>query len=519
MSGTTARGSRGTLARDPGQALRDVQQVPPIVPHGREGASTRISSAQAPPRANPARSMALSGLIRVHCAGDGELRGARREFALPGRTRHAGAGGARSGPRPAIRGRPGRHSRVGSRADVAIVGGGFTGLWTAIQLADADPRCVSWSSSRRRSGSGRAGGTAGSARPASRMAARTASCTSPTRSTSSSDGHRQPRRARARSCEAEGIDCDLERTGAIDVATEPWQADEFEHEAWDLPRRLADAHVTRPRPRSRRRSTRRASWPAFEEGPEHSVMLDPAKLAWGLADGRGASRRSDRRGHARPPARPPCRRGATSHRRRRHRRRRTRASWPRPRTRAGCAAWSPLFVPVYDYVLVTEPLTAGSARRRSAGRAARAVRRGYQFHYFRLTADDRILWGGYDADLSPGQRGQARVRPPPGDVRHARGALPRDLPAARGHRASPYRWGGAIDTSTRFCVTFGETMGGRVAVRARLHRAGRGGGALGGRRRARLAAAARLGAAQAPVRADRARSRSRRNPPARPRSR
>ena len=26
----------------------------------------------------------------------------------------------------------------------------------------------------------------------------------------------------------------------------------------------------------------------------------------------------------------------------------------------------------------------------------------------------------------------------------------------------PYRWGGAIDTTTRFTVTFGQTMGGRV---------------------------------------------------------
>ena len=55
------------------------------------------------------------------------------------------------------------------------------------------------------------------------------------------------------------------------------------------------------------------------------------------------------------------------------------------------------FVPVYDYVLVSEPLTPdqrasiGWARRQGMSDANN------QFHYFRLTADDRILWGGYDA--------------------------------------------------------------------------------------------------------------------------
>ena len=60
------------------------------------------------------------------------------------------------------------------------------------------------------------------------------------------------------------------------------------------------------------------------------------------------------------------------------------------------------FVPVYDYVLVSEPLTPeqrasiGWARRQGMSDANN------QFHYFRLTADDRILWGGYDAVYYPG---------------------------------------------------------------------------------------------------------------------
>ena len=65
---------------------------------------------------------------------------------------------------------------------------------------------------------------------------------------------------------------------------------------------------------------------------------------------------------------------------------------------------SPLFVPVYDYVLMTEPLTPD--QRASIGWEGRfgMSDSGNQFHYFRLSADDRILWGGYDAIYHAGNR-------------------------------------------------------------------------------------------------------------------
>ena len=54
-------------------------------------------------------------------------------------------------------------------------------------------------------------------------------------------------------------------------------------------------------------------------------------------------------------------------------------------------------VPVYDYALMTEPLTP--AQRASIGWEGREGigDAGNQFHYFRTTRDGRILWGGYDA--------------------------------------------------------------------------------------------------------------------------
>ena len=77
-------------------------------------------------------------------------------------------------------------------------------------------------------------------------------------------------------------------------------------------------------------------------------------------------------------------------------------------------------VPVYDYVLVTEPLSdrAEGGHRLAADRQGLADLANH-FHYYRLTADDRILFGGYDAVYHCGRPGAVRVRGPAGDVREA----------------------------------------------------------------------------------------------------
>ena len=50
-------------------------------------------------------------------------------------------------------------------ADLAIVGGGYTGLWAAIQAKEEDPGATSCWSNATRSRSAPAGATAGSATP------------------------------------------------------------------------------------------------------------------------------------------------------------------------------------------------------------------------------------------------------------------------------------------------------------------------------------------------------------------
>jgi glycine/D-amino acid oxidase-like deaminating enzyme len=121
-------------------------------------------------------------------------------------------------------------------------------------------------------------------------------------------------------------------------------------------------------------------------------------------------------------------------------------------------------VPVYDYVLVSEPL--GSRRGEIAWRRRQGIGdAGNQFHYYRLTADDRILWGGYDAIY----RYRGPVRPDLDDHDATFAKLSQHFfhtfPQLDGLRFT-HRWGGAIDTCSRFSVFFGTAHGGRTAYAA-----------------------------------------------------
>jgi glycine/D-amino acid oxidase-like deaminating enzyme len=192
-------------------------------------------------------------------------------------------------------------------------------------------------------------------------------------------------------------------------------------------------------------------------------VVDPARLAWGLA--RAAERRGVR---------------IAEHTRLTGLRRRTggveattstgtvRARevalatnvFPTPLRRS---RWS--VVPVYDYVLATEPLTAEQLDAVGWDPAIGVSDSGNQFHYYRVTPDRRILWGGYDAIYHYGRS----ISPDHGDRRATFEALARNFgetfPQLRGIRFT-HRWSGVIDTSTRFCAFYGRAHRGRTVYAA-----------------------------------------------------
>lgn len=119
-------------------------------------------------------------------------------------------------------------------------------------------------------------------------------------------------------------------------------------------------------------------------------------------------------------------------------------------------------VPVYDYVLATEPLTddqltrIGWRNRQGIGDCAN------QFHYYRLTVDNRIVWGGYDALYFFGRRVRAAYENRPTTFRRLAAHFFVTFPQLEDVRFS-HRWAGAIDTNTRFCAHWGLAHKGRVA--------------------------------------------------------
>ena len=187
-------------------------------------------------------------------------------------------------------------------------------------------------------------------------------------------------------------------------------------------------------------------------------MVDPARLAWGLAT---ACERRGVRIFENTPVRSLGRIGAG-----------LLAGTDHGRVRAGrvalaTSAYPPLLrrighyvVPVYDSVLMTEPLSP--TQHAAIGWQGREgfSDAGLQFHYYRITREGRILWGGYDASYYPdmGPHREHNVE--------AWGRLAEHFfdtfPQLEGLRFS-HAWAGAIDTCSRFSAFWGTAMGGRAA--------------------------------------------------------
>ncbi len=119
-------------------------------------------------------------------------------------------------------------------------------------------------------------------------------------------------------------------------------------------------------------------------------------------------------------------------------------------------------VPVYDYVLMTEPLTGEQLA--SIGWSGRQglADLANQFHYSRLTADNRILWGGYDAVYPAGGRVAARHEDRPESHARLASHFLAVFPQLEDVRFT-HRWAGAIDTCTQFTAFYGLSHEDRVA--------------------------------------------------------
>ncbi|MXG89033.1 NAD(P)/FAD-dependent oxidoreductase [Nocardioides flavescens] len=336
--------------------------------------------------------------------------------------------------------------------DLAVVGGGYCGLWTAVLAKRRDPGrrvvvleagTVGWAASGRNGGFVEASITHGEENGRRRWP-------------EEYDELERLGHDNLDALEADvrdlGLDCDFERTGVLSAAVETHQVPWIEGDAGFLDHDAVRAEIDSP-------LFLAGSWDR-----DGCALVHPARLAHELA--RVASELGvEVHEHTRvtgldAPARGPV----TLH-------------TDRATVRADHVALATnvfpsllrrtrlLTVPVYDYVLMTEPLTAeqraaiGWEHRQGLGDLAN------QFHYSRLSADGRILWGGYDAVYHRGGRVRAAYEERPESFRRLASHFLAAFPQLEGIRFS-HRWAGAIDTSTRFSAFHGLAMRGRVAYAA-----------------------------------------------------
>ncbi|HEY8259049.1 MAG TPA: FAD-dependent oxidoreductase [Gemmatimonadales bacterium] len=119
------------------------------------------------------------------------------------------------------------------------------------------------------------------------------------------------------------------------------------------------------------------------------------------------------------------------------------------------------FIPLYDYILVSDPLTADQ-RAAIGWRHRQGVSDGRTFfNYYRLTADDRILWGTSEAAYYRGNRVDPSCDHSPAHYAALRASFSRHFPALTGLEF-PYAWGGAICSTTRLTPFFGRALENRV---------------------------------------------------------
>ena len=119
------------------------------------------------------------------------------------------------------------------------------------------------------------------------------------------------------------------------------------------------------------------------------------------------------------------------------------------------------FIPLYDYILVSDPLTPAQHdaigwRRRQGITDGRTF-----FNYYRLTDDDRILWGTSEAAYYAGNRVDPSCDHSPAHYAALRASFRRHFPALAGLEF-PYAWGGPICSTTRMTPFFGRALGGRA---------------------------------------------------------
>lgn len=345
--------------------------------------------------------------------------------------------------------------------DLAIIGAGFSGLWAALQAIEDDPGRSIMVLEAQEAGFGASTRNGGFCEASLTHGLENGLHHWPSEiETLLAMGDRNLAQLLT-TVDRLGIDAAVERTGQLHVAVEPWQVEDLHAEvqvsqAHGVAAELLDQHQTRAQLNS----------PTYLAGVwerDAAVMVDPAWLTWGLrraCERLGVQFRDRSRVLSVEPEP-----GGTGELRVRTASGSVRAdrviavtnAWAEPVSRI--RRW---VIPVHDHVLMTEPLSTAQMDSIGWGNRQGVADAGHQFHYFRLTRDNRILWGGWDANYHRGNAMGSSVEH--GTDTHALLAehFVQMFPQLEDVRFS-HRWAGPIGTTSAFAAGFGTEFGGRLA--------------------------------------------------------
>lgn len=341
--------------------------------------------------------------------------------------------------------------------DLAIVGGGFTGLWAALKARErqSDARIVLLEAGR--CGQEASGRTGGFCAPSISHGVSNALARHPGEAETLIRLGRQNLVDYQRDLEGYGIDAGFTLSGKLNVAATPWQAEGLQAMARNYERFGIECTLLTGAQLSEKLDS-----PAYVAGlfEPNYALIHPTRMVSELrrlclAKGVEIFEHSAVTGIARD--------GSAIVLETRQARIAT------SRVMLATNAAVPLlkrlraaFIPIYDYSLVTEPLS--QAQWASIGWTGDygIADSGNQFHYFRKTPDGRMLWAGYDAIYHYGSSRDAANLQRAESFEKLATQFAATFPSLAGVSFS-HAWGGIIDTSARTTFFAGRAIGGRVA--------------------------------------------------------
>ncbi|MBL0372285.1 FAD-dependent oxidoreductase [Rhizobium sp. KVB221] len=342
-------------------------------------------------------------------------------------------------------------------ADIAIVGGGFVGLWSALKARERWPDAQIVVIEAACCGEAASGRNGGFCAPSISHGVANAVARWPGEAETLVRLGRQNLDALEADLGTYGIDAEFQRSGKLNVAAKPWQVDSLRAMKELYGSFGIDAQLLAGRDLAERLDS-----PLYVAGlfEPNYALVHPGKLVSGLraaclAAGvaihensrvTSISRRNDHIYLGTPDAILKAPKVALA----------TNADIPLLRR------LRPTILPVFDYSLVTEPLSDEQFRSIGWSGNYGVADCGNQFHYSRKTADNRILWGGFDAIYHRGGRRDPELLDRAKSFATLEANFSAAFPALAGVRFD-HRWGGIIDTSARTTFFAGTAYAGHLA--------------------------------------------------------